>query len=133
MMFINLVVIQSSEMYLLDTYHCSRILQGHISLKKKLSEIDNLLIATCTVVCGELIFMAHKSQQKDSNLLLIKEFIQNIKVFPIDEPTAYIYGELKALLLKHFGPKEKTKRNGFKIEKLGLKENDLWIAAIAKY
>jgi tRNA(fMet)-specific endonuclease VapC len=119
-------------MYLLDTNHCSRILQGHPSVIRKLEELSNKTISTCAVVYGELTFMAQKSQKKAENLCLIREFLKDIKVYPINNKTADIYGRLKASLLDHFGPKEKTKRRRADTVKLGFGENDLWIAAIAK-
>jgi len=37
-------------MYLLDTNHCSRILQGHPSVIMKLEELGNQPISTCAVI-----------------------------------------------------------------------------------
>jgi tRNA(fMet)-specific endonuclease VapC len=119
-------------MHLLDTNHCSRILQGHPYIIRKLEELGNQPISTCAVVYGELVFMAEKSQKKAENLNLIREFLKDIRVYPINNETADIYGRLKASLLDHFGPKEKAKRRRADTVKLGFGENDLWIAATAK-
>jgi tRNA(fMet)-specific endonuclease VapC len=118
-------------MYLLDTNHCSCIIQGHPVLLGHLQELGDTPIATCVIVRGELVFMAEKSQQKAANLPLVQAFLQNIRVYPVDDAAAATYGELKGVLLKHFGPREQNKRRKTRIEQLGISENDLWIAAIA--
>ena len=76
--------------------------------------------------------MAHKSERYAENLRLVEDFLKDIDVYPIDENTATIYGELKIAVINHFGPHEKAKRRKIEIDKLGFKENDLWIAAVAK-
>src|SRR5438128_1954785 len=119
-------------MYLLDTNHCSRFLEGDAGIIEKLDELGDVLVATSAVVRGELIFMAWKSQQTASNLHRVEEFLQDIEVYPIDDETANTYGRLKAGLLDRFGPKEKAKRRRARIEDVGITENDLWIAASAK-
>ena len=119
-------------MYLLDTTHCSRLLQGDSSVVQKLSELADTSVATCAIVRGELIFMACKSKQRDANLDRIKDFLEDIEVYPVDDETADIYGKLKAEILDYFGPKEKAKRRRARIESLGFTDNDLWIAAVAK-
>lgn len=119
-------------MYLLDTNHCSRLLQGHPVMIGKLKELGETPIATCVIVRGELIFMAHKSGRKDENLHQVYQFLSDIAIYPIDDETADIYGKLKASILEHFGPKEKVLRRKIELSKLGFGENDLWIAAIAK-
>jgi len=124
---------QSSEiMYLLDTNHCSRLLQGHLSVTQKLEELGDVLVATCVIVCGELIFMVCKSERRDENLRHIEWFLRDIQVFPVDEQTADIYGRLKCAVLDRFAPRERAKRRKTKTEKLGFSENDLWIAGTAK-
>ncbi|MDQ1327104.1 MAG: tRNA(fMet)-specific endonuclease VapC [Candidatus Poribacteria bacterium] len=55
----------------------------------------------------------------------------DIIVYEIDNETAIVYGKLKNEILERFGPKDKRKRKGFKVESLGIKDNDLWISAVA--
>ena len=119
-------------MYLLDTNHCSRLLQGHPAIVSKLQELGEVPIATCVIVRGELIFMAQKSEQKAENLHQVHQFLSDILVYPIDDETADIYGKLKAAILDRFGPREKAQRRKTETTKLGFSENDLWIAAVAK-
>lgn len=119
-------------MYLLDTNHCSRLLQGHSAIISKLQELGDTPIATCVIVRDELIFMAQKSEQKAENLHHVHQFLHDIVVYPVDDHTADIYGKLKARILDHFGPREKAQRRKTNTTKLGFSENDLWIAAIAK-
>ena len=59
-------------------------------------------------------------------------FLNDINVYQIDQETADIYGKIKATVFNHFGPKEKARRRQFAKKGLGIGENDLWIAAIAK-
>lgn len=119
-------------MYLLDTNHCSKLIAGNLNIVNKLGELDDIPIATCVIVRGELVFMAHKSLQKTENLITIHNFLNDVDILPVDDTSADMYGKLKASIIDHFGPKEKEKRRKVEIEKLGFKENDLWIAAIAK-
>ena len=92
-------------MYLLDTNHCSKLLSGHSGISRKLKSLGDVLVATCVVVRGELVYMAEK--------------------------TANVYGKLKAALIVRFGPREKAKLRRIDIERLGFRENDIWIAATA--
>lgn len=119
-------------MYLLDTNHCSRIIQGEPSVIARLEQAGDIFISTCVIVAGELRFMVQKSEQKARNLPTINKFLKNIKIYPIDYKVAEIYGNFKFNLYEHFGPKERKKREATKIHKLGFSENDLWIAATAK-
>ena len=118
-------------MYLLDTNHCSQLLENNQIITKKLSDLGDVIVGTCVIVQGELVFGASISGQREINLHRIKEFLNDINIYQIDQETANIYGNIKAAIFKHFGPKEKAKRRKF-AKKLGIGENDLWIAAIAK-
>ncbi len=55
-------------MFLLDTNHCSYALLGNIQVLERLANLGDELIATCTIVKGELIDMAARSQQRQANL-----------------------------------------------------------------
>ena len=118
-------------MYLLDTNHCSYILQGRPGIIARLGQLDRALLSTSVIVRGELIFMAEKSDQHAGNLVRVNDFMQGFVVFPISGDTADIYGKLKTAVLKHFGPSERTKLRNTTITKLGFDENDIWIAATA--
>jgi tRNA(fMet)-specific endonuclease VapC len=119
-------------MYLLDTNHCSRLLAGDEHVTRRLATLGDAPVATSVIVRGELMFMAEHSDQREINLQRIEAFLSTLDVFPIDTATADWYGTLKAALIAHFGPKERAKRRRATIQLLGISENDLWIAAIAK-
>jgi tRNA(fMet)-specific endonuclease VapC len=117
--------------YLLDTNHCSKILSGHSGISRKLKLLGEVRVATCVVVQGELVYMAEKSANPADNRETVAHFLDDIEVFLIDEKTANVYGKLKAALIARFGPREKAKLRRIDIERLGFRENDIWIAATA--
>lgn len=118
-------------MYLLDTNHCSFILEGEPTVIENFRNRSNVTIATSVIVAGELKFMVQNSQQKRANLIKIQAFLQRIEVYPIDLAIANIYGEFKAELIQEFGPKERSRRKTTRLVEIGISENDLWIAATA--
>ncbi|MBD2200972.1 type II toxin-antitoxin system VapC family toxin [Calothrix sp. FACHB-1219] len=118
-------------MYLLDTNHCSAIILGEPKVINRIIEVGELNIATCVIVQGELTYMMENSAHRESNLASLTEFLQDIRIYNVIGETANIYGQLKAALMKQFGPKEKSKRRKTQVTDLGFDENDLWIAAIA--
>lgn len=119
-------------MYLLDTNHCSQIINNNTSVIKRLRELGDAPVATCVIVRGELLFGAYKSGKRQENLNNIESFLSDIDIFPVDKKASDIYGQLKAAIIDYYGPKEKAKRRKFTIDNLGLRENDLWIASVAK-
>lgn len=123
---------QNFKVYLLDTNHAGRIIKGEPAIIDNLSKDKNALFVSCVIVVGELFFMVYKSKKKDANTNTLLDFLNNLDIYPIDQETSRIYGEIKANILKHFGPKEEEKRRKVVIEDIGFTENDLWIAAIAK-
>jgi tRNA(fMet)-specific endonuclease VapC len=75
--------------------------------------------------------MAFRSERIHSNLAGVHQFLEDIGIYAVDEETADIFGQLRAALFLKFGPREKRKRRHFKLDQLGVSENDIWIAAIA--
>lgn len=119
-------------MYLLDTNHLSQLLKRDARIIARLSTLSEVFVATCVIVRGELIFMAAKSEQRSTNMAQVEAVLRRLPVLPIDEAVADWYGTLKAALVDRFGPKERAKRRHATLQSLGVSENDLWIAAIAK-
>jgi tRNA(fMet)-specific endonuclease VapC len=118
-------------MFLLDTNHCSYAILGNTQILDRLTNLGNISISTCTIVKGELIDMAARSQQRQANLDLIQRFLLGLNIYPIDQTTAEIYGNLKAAVFNRYAPKDKVQRRKTKITQLGIGENDLWIATVA--
>lgn len=118
-------------MYLLDTNHCSRIINGDSAVINQLQQNASAGVATSAIVRGELTFMAQNSQQQASNLQRVQAFLQAIDLYPINGEVGDRYGELKAKLYERFAPKERSKRRQTRIQDLGFDDNDLWIAATA--
>jgi tRNA(fMet)-specific endonuclease VapC len=118
-------------MYLLDTNHCSFLIEGDSKVVNHFRERSEVIIATSPIVVGELRFMAQNSQQRTANLIKIQAFLQRIDVYSIDKQTAEIYGDFKSEIIRLFSPKEKRKRQTTKLREIGISENDLWIAATA--
>ncbi len=117
--------------YLLDTGHSSRFLDGHPVIVRRVSQLARARLATCPIVRGELVFMAQMSERREANLGRVLGFFGAIEAYPVDGETGDAYGRLKAALMNRFGPREKARRRTFKIERLGFRDNDLWIAATA--
>jgi tRNA(fMet)-specific endonuclease VapC len=115
--------------YLLDTNHCSRIILRDSVLLNRLTQHQEDGLFTCAIVQGELIDMVARSQQKEANSLLVRQFLDNISVCPITPEIADVYGNLKARIFDHFAPKDKAQRRRFQLKDLGFGDNDLWIAA----
>lgn len=119
-----------NEMYMLDTNHCSLLMEGNATAQEKIRQNAGVSVATCIFVAAELLYMAYNSQKQETNLMRVQSFLSAIQIYNVDQRTAEIYAQLKAGLIAHFGPKEKVKRRRFTPAQLGLGENDLWIAAI---
>jgi len=116
-------------MFLLDTNHCSKIINRDGNCLSKLSEYKNEKFMISSVVCGELYFMAGNSEYEEANLAKVKNFINNIDILDVDNDVAEIYGKLKAKLYNILHGDRRRRKKEFK--KLNIYENDLWIAATA--
>jgi tRNA(fMet)-specific endonuclease VapC len=118
-------------LYLLDTNHCSFILEGEPSVIETLQSHAAETVSTTVITAGELQFMVQNSRQRDSNSIRVRTFLRRIHVYPIDLEIATLYGEFKAELIQFYGPKEREKRKRIRLSEIGVSENDLWIAATA--
>ena len=118
-------------MYLLDTNHCGRIIQGDSIVLQAIMSRRNAGIALSVIVQGELLFMAENSDRKAENLDQVQTFLSLFDLYPISDPISRTYGQLKATLLNTFGPKNRVQRRTTRIQALGMDDNDLWIAATA--
>jgi len=72
------------------------------------------------------------SNQRAINLRRVEALLSRITVYPIDGEVADWYGSLKAKLLDRFGPKAKAKRRKTTLAAIGVSDNDLSVAAVAK-
>lgn len=118
-------------MYLLDTNHCSRIIQGNPTVLEAILSRRNAGVALSVIVQGELLFMAENSDRKAENLDRVQTFLKMFDVYPISEEISQTYAQLKAGFLNTFGSKDKAQRRTTRIQSLGIDDNDLWIAATA--
>jgi tRNA(fMet)-specific endonuclease VapC len=118
--------------YLLDTNHCSRLIDRDPDVLQRLRELGDARVATCVIVRGELRFMVERSERKQENAVKVEALLDDMEVFPLDDAAADVYGHMKARLLVAWGPRERRARRRTRLEALGVSDNDLWIAAIAK-
>jgi tRNA(fMet)-specific endonuclease VapC len=118
--------------YLLDTNHCSRLIDRDPGVLQRLRELGDARVATCVVVRGELRFMVERSERRHENAAKVEALLEDMEVFPLDDAAADLYGQMKARLLAARGPRERRARRRVRLDALGVSDNDLWIAAIAK-
>ena len=118
-------------MYLLDTNHCSRILNGDPDLIPCMQSLRGELVATSVIVHSELVFMARRSDQRSSNYSNIFRFLRTVSILRIDDDVADRFAAIKFGVLDRWGPGERAKRRRATLGHTGFSENDLWIAATA--
>jgi tRNA(fMet)-specific endonuclease VapC len=102
-----------------------------IELREALQLHSEAGIATSVVVCGELLYMAAKSDRSVANLQQVRVFLDTIDIYAVNLSISEVYGNLKGKLVNTFGTKEKAQRRNFNLQALGFGDNDLWIAATA--
>ena len=76
--------------------------------------------------------MVERSERRRENAAKVEALLRDMEVFPLDDAAADLYGQMKARLLLAWGPREKRARRRARLDALGVSDNDLWIAAIAK-
>ena len=118
-------------MYLLDTNHFSRLILGNEVIRKAIARIGEQAVAISVITQGEVLYMAYNSEHRQQNLTLVQSYLANVGIYRLNDGIANLYGQSKADLIRHFGPKDRQKRRKTKIEALGISDNDLWIACTA--
>lgn len=117
--------------YLLDTNHCSYIINGDSQIINALNTRADGVIGISIITYGELLYMTEKSKQKEQNRIVVEAFLADVDLYFIDEETAIIYSRIKASVFNYFAPKDKNKRRRTTISNLGFSDHDLWIVATA--
>lgn len=120
-------------MYLLDTNHFSRLILGNEVIRKAIARIGEQAVAISVITQGEVLYMAYNSERRQQNLALVRSYLTNVGIYRLNDEIANFYGQSKADLIRHFGPKDRQKRRKTKIEALGISDNDLWIACTAMH
>jgi tRNA(fMet)-specific endonuclease VapC len=105
-----------SGRYLLDTNIVIGLLGNNKSIVEKIDTLEEVYIPV--TVIGELYFGAFKSQKVEKNVESISNLLDTANVLDDNAETAKIYGEIKNSLRQKGRP---------------IPENDIWIAAIARY
>jgi tRNA(fMet)-specific endonuclease VapC len=117
--------------FLLDTNHCFLLIARDPRVVASAGKRPAEQLATSVIVAGELLYGATISERSFENQMAVEDFLGRIDQLLISPATAQHYSELKARLLAAFGPRERARRRGFDLARLGFTENDLWIAASA--
>jgi tRNA(fMet)-specific endonuclease VapC len=115
--------------FLLDTNHCSYIINQHPQVIDALNNHADQSISINIITYAQLIYMTEKSTKKVENRLEVERFFYNVDLYFLDEETAIIYSNIKAKLFNHFAPKDKNKRRRTNLINLGFTDHDLWIVA----
>jgi tRNA(fMet)-specific endonuclease VapC len=116
-------------MYLLDTNHCSYIINNTPNVITALRSRSTSEIGISIITYGELLYMTEKSERKAQNLAAVQTFLASVDLYFIDEETAILYSQLKTAIFNQFAPKDKSKRRSTSVGDLGFDDHDLWIAA----
>lgn len=117
--------------FLLDTNHCFLLIARDSRMVAAVASRRAAQLMTPVIVAGELRYGAAVSEYRQENALAVEDFLGRIDQVLISPRTAQHYADLKSRLLLEFGPRDRARRRGFDLTKLGFTDNDLWIAASA--
>jgi tRNA(fMet)-specific endonuclease VapC len=84
--------------FLLDTNHCSYIINQHPQVIDALNNHADESISINIITYAQLIYMTEKSTKKAENRLEVEGFFYNVDLYFLDEETAIIYSNIKAKL-----------------------------------
>ena len=118
-------------MYLLDTNHFSRLIQGNATVRQRIATVGERNVAISIITAGEIYYMAHNSERREANLQRVRAYLANIGIYSLNDAISDLYGQFKSELIRYYGPKEREKRRKTKISAIGVSDHDLWIACTA--
>jgi tRNA(fMet)-specific endonuclease VapC len=84
--------------YLLDTDILIYLFKGNQRIRDNLNRVGDKNIIISAISVGELYFGAYHSQERERNLLNLKNIFAVSRIIPVDEEIAEHFGELKAEL-----------------------------------
>ncbi|MHC5862161.1 type II toxin-antitoxin system VapC family toxin [Nostoc sp.] len=91
--------------YLLDTNACIVYLNRPISgVRQRLTMVSPQDVAVCSVVKGELLYGAMRSNNPVRTLALQEAFLNNFISLPFDDAAATIFGRIRAELAANGTP-----------------------------
>ena len=102
--------------FLLDTNIITAWLKGETPVADKIDKANAIHLPIIAI--GELYYGAMYSTRVEKNIGDINKITSNYNILLIDVAITLVYGDIKAALRKKGKP---------------IPENDIWIAAIAKY
>ena len=84
-------------MRILDTDTCIAILRGNEAVIERRAAVADVVVTTW-ITAAELFYGAAKSNAPDNNRAVVSSFLSTLPVLGVDEASAQIFGEAKALL-----------------------------------
>ncbi len=84
-------------MRILDTDTCIAILRGNEAVIERRAAISDDVVTTW-ITAAELFYGAAKSNAPENNRAVVMSFLATLPVLGLDEASAQIFGEAKALL-----------------------------------
>ena len=82
--------------YLLDTDIVIYSIKGSETVASNIEQHQKSPLALSVITYGELLFGAHKSKNKDSNLATVYRLREIFPVIPVDNPVIQTFSDIKA-------------------------------------
>ena len=107
-------------MYLLATNHFSHLITKGDEVRRRIAQVGEQAVSISLITEGEILYMAYNSEQQQRNLQIVQSYLASANIYRLNEEIADLYGQFKARIIRHFGPKDRQKRRRTKIASLGL-------------
>lgn len=75
--------------YLLDTNHCSYIINGDPQIIDALNTRADGVIGISIITYAELLYMTEKSEKAVQNRIVVESFLADVDLYLIDEETRH--------------------------------------------